>query len=149
MSEAIAKPLLQGPPGFGEPLEAEALVVDDAFSPRYDLDRASGVISRKGHAAYGASIAGRVLIVTTAKGGVAAGWAFYDLAQRGLAPRALICRSTNPVFVQGCVLAGIAILHRLAPDPIGALATGDWLRLEPRRGRAILLRRGACGRHRS
>ena len=145
MSEAIAEPLLlQGPPGFGAPLEGEALVADDAFSPRYDLDRATGEISRKGHPACGESIARRILVVTTSKGGVAAGWAFYDLAQRGLAPKALICRTTNPVFVQGCVLAGIAILHRLEPDPIESLETGDWLALEPRLGRVRLLRRRAA-----
>jgi predicted aconitase with swiveling domain len=122
-------------------VEGAALVTDDAFSPRYDLDRATGRISRRGHKAEGQSVQDRVLVFTTAKGGVAAGWALYDLECRGLAPTALICRSTNPVLVQGCVLARIPILHRLSPDPLSALRTGDWLRVEPDRGRILVLRR--------
>jgi len=133
--------ILAGPPGFGATVEGEALVTNDAFSPRYDLDRATGTIARKGHGAEGANIAGRILVITTAKGGVAAGWAMYDLQQRGLAPKALVCRTTNTVLVQGCVLAGIAIVHRLEPDPMTALRTGDRVRVEPEQGRLVLLGR--------
>jgi len=133
--------VLQGPPGFGPVVEGEALVTGDAFSPRYDLDRATGVISRRGHKAEGASIRDKVLVITTSKGGVAAGWAFYDLKCRGLAPKALICRSTNTVFVQGCVLADIPILHRLSPDPLEVLQSGDRVRLEPDQGRLLVLER--------
>jgi predicted aconitase with swiveling domain len=133
--------VLEGPPGFGPVVEGEALVTGDAFSPRYDLDRATGEISRRGHRAEGQNVRDKVLVVTTSKGGVAAGWAFYDLKRRGLAPRALICRSTNSVFVQGCVLANIPILHRLEPDPLEALCTGDRVRVEPQRGRVLVLER--------
>jgi predicted aconitase with swiveling domain len=133
--------VLEGPAGFGPAVEGEALVTGDAFSPRYDLDRATGEISRRGHRAEGRNIKDKVLVVTTSKGGVAAGWAFYDLKCRGLAPKALICRSTNTVFVQGCVLAGIPILHRLTPDPLMALCTGDRVRVEPKEGRILVLER--------
>jgi predicted aconitase with swiveling domain len=133
--------ILQGPPGYGQPVEGEALVTNDAFSPRYDLDRATGTFARKGHGAEGANIAGKILVITTAKGGVAAGWAMYDLQGRGLAPKALVCRSTNTVLVQGCVLAGIPIVHQLEPDPITSLRTGDRVRVEPAQGRLILLDR--------
>lgn len=133
--------VLTGPAGFGDPAEGAALVSEDAFSPRYDLDRATGIISRKDHAAAGASIAGVVLVVPAAKGGVAAGWAFYDLAKRGLGPAALICRETNPVFVQGAVLAGLPIMHRLTPDPVTAIRTGDRVRIEPGAGRVTIVGR--------
>jgi predicted aconitase with swiveling domain len=131
MSETL---ILHGPAGFGAVVEGELLVSADAFSPRYDLDRASGEISRKGHAIEGHNIAGKILVVPAATGGVAAGWALYDLAQRGIAPQALICSNTNPVFVQGCVLAGISILHRLSPDPLSVLNTGDRVRVDPAHG---------------
>jgi phosphomecalonate degydratase small subunit len=138
----MADPLiLHGPPGYGAPVEGEVLVTHDAFSPRYDLDRATGTIARKGHGAEGANIAGRILVITTAKGGVAAGWAMYDLRERGLAPKALVCRTTNTVLVQGCVLAGIPIVHGLEPDPLTALRTGDRVRVEPAEGRLVLLGR--------
>jgi predicted aconitase with swiveling domain len=52
-------------------VEAPVLVMKEGFSPRYDLDRWSGVISRIGHSAEGESIKGRILLIPTVKGGVA------------------------------------------------------------------------------
>jgi predicted aconitase with swiveling domain len=137
---ALAEFVLRGPAGFGAPVEGEALVSSDAFSPRYDLDRATGVISRETHAIAGQNIAGKILVIPAAKGGVAAGWAFYDIVQRGVGPLALICRETNPVLVQGAVLAGIPILHRLEPDPVTSIRTGDRLRIDPQAGTVTILR---------
>lgn len=134
--------VLHGPPGFGPAVEGEVLVASDGFSPRYDLDRTTGEISRRGHSAEGRNIRGKILVISAPKGGVAAGWAFYDLKSRGLAPAALVCRTTNTVFVQGCVLAGIPIVHRLEPDPVQALSTGDRVRVEPAQGRIVVLGRG-------
>jgi hypothetical protein len=135
--------VLRGPRGYGHLIEAEVLVSKDAFSPRYDLDRGNGEISRRGHALEGQNIAGRILVVPAAKGGVAAGWAFYDLAARGIAPAALICTRTNPVFVQGCVLARIGIMHELEPDPVANLRTGDRVRFDPENGTVTVLERRA------
>ena len=142
-SEKVASPDIlefHGPGGFGAPLEGEALVSSDAFSPRYDLDRSTGIVSRKGHSIEGHNLSGKILVIPAVKGGVAAGWAFYDLARRGIAPSALLCRETNPVFVQGAVLAGIPILHRLAPDPVTNIRTGDWVRIEPESARVTVRR---------
>jgi Aconitase X swivel domain len=57
-----------------------------------------------------------------------------DLKARGLAPLGLIFRETNPVMVQGAVLADIPLLHRLEPDPVTAIRTGDRVRLFPDQG---------------
>ena len=131
--------VFRGPPGFGEAVEGEVLVSTEGFSPRYDLDRDSGVISRKGHAIEGKSIAGKILVVPSAKGGVAAGWAFYDLNQREIAPKALICGTTNPVFVQGCVLAGIPIMNGLTPDAVAGLGNCKRARVDPKAGTVTVL----------
>src|SRR6478609_8852867 len=97
--------VLNGPLGFGEDVDGEALLSEEAFSPRYDLDRSTGVVSRQGHPLEGVSIAGKILVLPAVKGGVAAGWALLNLRERGIAPLAIICSKTNPVFVQGCVVA--------------------------------------------
>ena len=144
ISPAVATITLHGPAGFGPVVEGEALVSTDAFSPRYDLDRVTGLISRRDHAIVGSSISGKVLVIPAAKGGVAAGWAFYDIARRGLTPLALICRETNPVMVQGAVLAGIPIMHRLTPDPVATIRSGDVVRLDPAAGTVTIMRRYAC-----
>ena len=142
MSAAGARLILSGPPGFGEPVEAEALVTSDGFSARYDLDHTTGVISREAHELYGQSLVGKVLVVSTAKGGTATGWRLFDLVERGTAPAALVFRRTNPVMVQGAVMAGIPIMHRLEPDPVEAIASGDLVRLLPADGRIEVERRG-------
>ena len=113
--------VLTGHPGVGDAGEGEALVSAEGFSARYDLDRSTGIIARESHPLYGLSIAGKVLVCPLAKGGFATSWALLDLKARGLAPAALIFRRTNPVVVQGAVLADIPLLHLLEPDPVIAL----------------------------
>jgi predicted aconitase with swiveling domain len=127
--------VLTGHPGVGEVVEAEALVSADGFSARYDLDRATGRISRASHALYGQSIAGKIFVCPLAKGGFATSWALYDLRARGLAPAAMLFGLVNPVMVQGAVLAGIALMERLSPDPMATIRTGDWVRVDPGAGR--------------
>lgn len=104
----------------GDAVNGPILVSSDGFSPRYDLDRTAGLISRNGHDLYGESLAGKIVIFDHAKGGVAAGWAMLDIKSRGFAPAALVFRVINPVFVQGCVLAGITIasLDRTSEVPL-------------------------------
>src|SRR5215813_4236149 len=79
------------------------------FSPRYDLDRWTGVITKPGHKLEGRSIVDKVCFFPTAKGGIAAGWAFYDIKWKKIAPKAFVFGVTNPVMVQGAIFAGIPI----------------------------------------
>lgn len=116
-----------------------ALVSRHAFSPRYDLDRSTGVISRDEHDLAGQSIAGAVLLLPSPKGGVAAGWALYALASDGIAPRALVFTTINPVFVQGAVHADIPVLHGFASDPCETVRTGDLVRVDPKHATLTVL----------
>lgn len=128
---------------FGQVVEGEALVSAEGFSPRYDLDRWSGVITKPGHNVEGASIVDKICFFPTAKGGVAAGWAFYDLKCKGLAPKALVFGVTNPVMVQGAVFADITITEECDPPAIGVIRTGDWVRVDPVRRVVELIGRPA------
>lgn len=96
---------------WGNQISGKALVMREGFSPRYDLDRWTGIISRIGHSAEGESIEDKILIIPTTKGGVAGGWAFFDLLKKGIAPKALIFGKLNPVMVQGAVLARMPIME--------------------------------------
>lgn len=135
--------VLTAPPGFGPDVEGELVLSRDPFSIRYDMDRETGVIVRRGHALEGVSLAGRIVYFPAVQGGVAAGWGFLALAHRGVAPAGVLFGRTNPVMVQGLVLAGIPVLHRVTPDPFTVLATGDRVRLRPRAGVVELLARKA------
>jgi hypothetical protein len=116
---------------YGPIVEGEALVSAEGFSPRYDLDRWSGIITKPGHRLEGASIVDRICFFPTAKGGIAAGWAFNDIKGKKIAPRALLFGVTNPVMVQGAIFAGITITEGWTPSPEGLVRTGDWVRVDP------------------
>jgi len=124
-------PLIRVKRAFGAVVEGEALVSAEGFSPRYDLDRTTGVITKIGHALEGRALKDCILITPTAKGGVAAGWAFLDMKAKGFAPKALVFGRTNPVMVQGAVFAGISITEGWSPDALKAVRTGDRVRLDP------------------
>jgi len=141
MSESKPLLVLQGPIGFGPNIEGEALVSHQGFNARYDMDRRRGVFSRPSHDLHPNSFVDRILVFTTAKGGVATSWAMNDLKAKGIAPKALIFRRANPIVAQGAVFAGLPIMHLLEPDPVESLQTGDWLRLIPSEGRIEVLRR--------
>jgi hypothetical protein len=140
MSPETPPLVLLGHPGTGPVAEGEALVSTDGFSARYDLDRTTGRISRASHALYGQALAGKVFVCPLAKGGFATSWALHDLRTRGLAPVAMLFGWANPVMVQGAVLAGIALMDRLVPDPVAVIRTGDWVRVDPPGGRVEVWR---------
>jgi predicted aconitase with swiveling domain len=128
---------------WGAPVEGEALVSDEGFSPRYDLDRWSGVITKPGHRLEGASLAGKICFFPTAKGGIAAGWAFYDIQWKKIAPKAFIFGVTNPVMVQGAIFAGIPITEGWEPDARAVVRAGDWVRVDPAQGTVEVLKRAS------
>jgi predicted aconitase with swiveling domain len=125
---------LSAPRGFGPDVEAEIVLSKDTFSIRYDMDRETGVISRRGHALEGQSLAGKIVYFPAVQGGVAAGWAFLALVHRRVAPAGILFGRTNPVMIQGLVLAGIPTMHRVSPDPFTVFKTGDRVRMSPSRG---------------
>ncbi len=128
---------------FGPVVEGEAVVSQEGFSPRYDLDRWSGEITKPGHKLEGTNIRDKICFFPTAKGGIAAGWAFYDIKHKGIAPKAFVFGVTNPVMVQGAVFAGIAITEGWSRNPAEVVRTGDWVRVDPQRRTVEVLRRAA------
>ncbi|MGE0873551.1 MAG: DUF126 domain-containing protein [Burkholderiales bacterium] len=126
---------------YGDAVEGEALVSEEGFSPRYDLDRWSGLITKPGHKLEGASITDKICFFPTAKGGIAAGWAFYDIKWKKIAPKAFIFGVTNPVMVQGAIHAGIVITEGWDAKPGDVVRTGDWVRVDPAHKLVEVLRR--------
>ena len=141
MSGVIAR--IEVERAFGETVEGEAVVSEEGFSPRYDLDRWSGVITKPGHKLEGTQIKDKICFFPTAKGGIAAGWAFYDIKCKGIAPKALVFGVTNPVMVQGAVFANMTITEGWSRPPREVIRTGDLVRVDPARRVIELLERRA------
>lgn len=130
-------------PGIGPDVEGEALVADDNFSARYDLDRIKGVFSRPQHALAGQSYQDKVLVLNTAKGGVASAWMLHEMKTRGVTPKAILFNAANTILAQGAALADLAMCDRFEDGDVTKLiATGDHVSIFPSEGRVVLRRKG-------
>jgi predicted aconitase with swiveling domain len=127
--------------GLGPAVTGIALVAKDNFSARYDLDRKRGTFSRPSHALAGQSYIGRILVLDTAKGGVATAWMLRDMKERGIVPLALLFNRVNPILAQGAAFAGVAMVDRFDGDVTDLIHTGDELRLDPAAGIVEILNR--------
>jgi hypothetical protein len=125
---------LSGGRGVGEPVRGPALVSQQGFGVRYDLDPERGIISNPDHDLFGRTLDGQILVCPYPTGGMAASWVLADLKDRDMAPLALVFRRTSTIFVQGALLADIPIIHDLDQDPCAAIRTGDEIALFPRDG---------------
>jgi uncharacterized protein len=134
--------VLQCHKGIGPAVTGTALVARDNFSTRYDLDRLEGVFSRPAHKLYGQSYVGKVLVLVTAKGGVASAWMLNEMAARGMAPKAILLDRANTILAQGASFADLTLVDRFAAGcPTTLIRTGDELHIEPARGLVTILSR--------
>jgi predicted aconitase with swiveling domain len=116
-------------------VSGEALVANDNFSARYDLDRITGVFSRPQHKLFGKSYADKILVVNTAKGGVASAWMLYEMVSRNLAPKAILFNQVNPILVQGTAFANLTMCDRFESGDITTLIhSGDSVTVDPEKG---------------
>ncbi len=116
-----------------------ALVAHDGFSARYDLDRIAGVFSRPAHKLAGQSYVGRILVLDTAKGGVATAWMLHEMQSRGMAPVAIVFNSVNPILVQGAALGDVTMLAGFDEDITAAIPNGAELEIDPETGTVKVL----------
>ena len=108
-----------------------ALVANDGFSARYDLDRIKGVFSRPAHKLAGQSYVGRILVLDTAKGGVATAWMLHEMQSRGIVPLAIVLNSVNPILAQGAALGDVPLLAGFDVDITAAVPNGAELEVNP------------------
>ena len=125
--------------GIGPDVEGEALVANDGFSARYDLDRINGVFSRPQHALAGQSYVGKVLVLNTAKGGVASAWMLHEMKSRGIVPAAILFNTANTILAQGAALANMAMCDRFEDGDVTKLIkSGQQLIVDPVKGQVTI-----------
>jgi predicted aconitase with swiveling domain len=128
--------------GIGPKVQGEALVANDNFSARYDLDRIKGIFSRPEHALAGQSYVDKIVVLNTAKGGVATAWMLYEMVSRGLAPKALLLNTANTILAQGAALADMPLCDRFEDGDVTTLInTGDTVEVDPESGQVTVVNR--------
>lgn len=116
---------------MGRKVTGEALVAHDGFSARYDLDRLRGVFSRPAHKLIGRSYIDRILVLDTAKGGVATAWMLHEMQARHMAPLAIVFNSVNTILAQGAALGDVTLLAGFDVDVTAAVPDGAFVELDP------------------
>jgi predicted aconitase with swiveling domain len=116
---------------MGRKVIGQALVAHDGFSARYDLNRLQGVFSRPAHKLVGQSYVDRILVLDTAKGGVATAWMLHEMRSRHMAPLAIVFNTVNTILVQGAALGDITMMAGFDVDVTSAIPHGATLELDP------------------
>jgi hypothetical protein len=116
---------------MGPKVSGEALVAKDGFSARYDLDRIAGIFSRPAHKLAGQSYVGKILVLDTAKGGVASAWMLAEMRSRDKVPLAIVFNTVNPILVQGAALSNITMLAGFDEDVTTMVPLGATVEIDP------------------
>jgi predicted aconitase with swiveling domain len=133
--------ILKGHKGIGGVAEGEALVSQDAISYMSD---AGGVFDTPMTAKvtnkislpelYGQSLADKVLVFPTGKGGIFSSALIMGLVKNGLGPKAIINIKTHPVFALASILTGIPTVDSLDKNPLDVIKTGDRVKVDAEKG---------------
>ena len=96
--------------------------------------------SRPQHKLYGSSYKDVILVLNTAKGGVATAWMLYEMTSRKIAPKGILFNSVNTILAQGAALAGMAMVDRFEDGDVTKIVkTGDHLIVCPDEGKVIFV----------
>ena len=128
------KKIFQGHIGIGKTLQGIALVANDNFSARYDLNRQKGIFSRRSHKLYNQSYVNKILVLNVAKGGVATAWMLKSMVDHQMAPIGLLLNVANPIIAQGAAHANMVLIDRFKVNITDAINSGDKLKLCPENG---------------
>ena len=107
--------------------EAPALVSAEPIGFLGGVDGKTGIVTERGHALEGASVAGKVLVFPTGKGSTVGSYVLYELAANGLAPAAIINAESEPIVAVGAIISDIPMVDQV---PIDGIKTGDRVRIE-------------------
>lgn len=132
MNETVPKPrlVIHGRKVVGGVAEGEALVTRETISGWGGIDSNSGTVIESRHALKGVSFAEKILVFPGAKG--SSGWsnAFHLARLRGTAPRAMIFTVMTTKIALGAVVMRIPTVTDCDADPLEAIRTGDWVRVD-------------------
>lgn len=130
----MKKRIFKGHIGIGDPVQGTALVANDNFSARYDLDRNKGIFSRKQHKLFNQSYVNKILVLNVAKGGVASAWMLKSMVDINVAPKAILLNFANPIIAQGAAHANLTLIDRFKEDITSNIKSGYILKLTPESG---------------
>lgn len=122
--------VIRGRKVVGGLVEGEALVTRQTISGWGGINSMTGTVIENHHELKGVSFAGKVLVFPGAKG--SSGWsgAFHTTKLTGSAPLAMLFNVTTTKAALGAVVLRVPTMTDFESDPLDAIATGDWVRVD-------------------
>lgn len=90
---------------------------------------------------YGKDLVNKILVFPTNAGGIFSTNVLMVLASRGQKPKAIINTNAHEVWVVIAMLLDIPIVDKLDKDPTEAIKTGDWVKIDAKRGKVEVTKR--------
>jgi predicted aconitase with swiveling domain len=109
----------------GGECKGEAIVLTEPFSFIGDFDPETGLLTQQDSPLYGTSIAGKILVCPSGRGGTIAPFIAYLAAQKGNAPKAILCQRVEPLIAESAITINIPILDNFDCDPLKCIETGQ------------------------
>ena len=106
-------------------VSGQALVLDAPFSFIGEFDPQTGQLVLEGHPLNGQSLAGKVLVCPSGKGGTIAPFIAYQAKQNGTAPIAIVCEQVDPMLCECALVLDIPMADSFAQSPVQILETGQ------------------------
>ena len=133
--------VLHGRKVVGGVVEGEALVTRQQVSGWGGIDPSTGTIIESRHDLRGVSFAGKVLVFPGAKG--SSGWSnqFHLARVMGKAPAAMLFNEMTTKIALGAVVTRCPSMTAFDADPLEAIRTGDWVRVDADAGTVTISRK--------
>jgi predicted aconitase with swiveling domain len=116
--------------------KAEALVSSKPISFLGGVDPADGKIIERKHDLCGECMKGKVLCFPHGHGSTVGSYVLYSLAKKGLAPKAILNETADPVVVVGAIIADVPMIDQV---DIKQIRTGDLLEVDACKGLVKIL----------
>jgi phosphomecalonate degydratase small subunit len=117
---------------------AEALVSLKPISFLGGVDPADGKIIERKHDLCGLCIKDKILCFPHGHGSTVGSYVLYSLSKKGLAPKAIVNQTADPVVVVGAIIADVPMIDQV---DINKIRTGDTVEVDACKGLAKILRR--------
>jgi len=106
-------------------VKSEVFAMDIPFSFIGDFDPETGKLAIEGHPLYGKSMANKILVCPTGKGGTIAPFTAYAAWKAGNAPAAILCVKADPILCESAIVIDIPILDGFDEGVLKSIKTGQ------------------------
>jgi predicted aconitase with swiveling domain len=126
--------VIRGRKVVGGVAEGEAITTRDTISGWGGIDSSTGTIIERRHELLGQSFKNKVLVFPGAKGSSGYSHYFHLARVAGAAPKAMLFNKMTSKAALGAVVTRVPAMTDFDIDPLGVIATGDWVRVDADRG---------------